>query len=157
MSYACPGTSQRWKSFPLDSNQTRDEMTCRHMPDSDIQLLPDQEGCMSVSMANLWDTWGITSRSGSLVFFKGEPEEVWPLKRLCDLGERGELLRGDNGGVAPSLNTVGSNDKLVCEVWVGLPWLAGTASPWASWSKVMTCFSTGHTCWYKHQTQARKP
>jgi hypothetical protein len=86
---------------------------------------------MSVSMANLWDTWGITSRIGSLDLLKGEPEMVCPLMRLWDLGESWEP-RGDNGGVEPSLNIVGFIDK------VGLPWFSDGDSSWASWSSAMT-------------------
>jgi hypothetical protein len=67
---------------------------------------------MQVSMANLWDTWGITSRLGEPLL-RGEPERVGPLKRLCDLGESWEA-RGDNGGVLPSLYIVGFSDE---EVW----------------------------------------
>lgn len=103
-------------------------------PEPYNQLLPVQEGCMQVSMANLSDTWGITSRIGSLALLRGEPEVVCPLRRLCDLGESWEA-RGDNGGVDPSLNIVGFSDK---EVWVGLLWFSGDASPWASWSRAMT-------------------
>lgn len=51
-------------------------------------------------------TWGMISRTGSLLFFNGESRMRWlvPIRLLKgDLGDIGEPeLRGDNGGVLPA-------------------------------------------------------
>lgn len=116
------------------------QMVQQTKPDSNNHLLSGQEGCLYVSMANLWDTWGITSWCGSLAFFNGDPEVLWPplKRRIGDLGDMGEL-RGERGGVLPSLNAVGSADNDTFPPCIGLPWPPGEASLFASSSRVVTC------------------
>ncbi len=85
--------------------------------------------------ANLLDTWGITSWSGSLDFHKGEPKLLGPEpeRRIGDLGDRGEFL-GESGGVHPSLKTPGSSEAET----LGLVWAVDEFTNFASSSKDIT-------------------
>jgi hypothetical protein len=97
-----------------------------------------------VTRANLWDTWGITSRSGSLDFLKGELKLLGPdpERLIGDLGDRGELF-GESGGVDPSLKTPGSSDTETLE----LTWPTGEEpADFASSNKDITC-NTQFTTW----------
>jgi hypothetical protein len=87
----------------------------------------------------VWNTWGITSLTGSLTNFNGEPKDDGPAPdpRLITRGEP-EVLLGESGGALPAGNIDGRELLEAAFVLVELPATLSTAPVFASSIKDFT-------------------